>query len=264
MPTRRGTSADYRSLMAASSRWDVAIVGGGAAGLATAIFTRERDPGCSVIVLDGARRVGAKILVSGGARCNVTNTVVTERDYWGGPSTVIRRVLRALPIAATIDFFQRSGVSLHEEEDGKLFPDSNRARDVLEALLGRATAAGVVLRESRRVTGIERVGEAFTVVTAEESFAASRVVLATGGQSLPKSGSDGRGYGFAEALGHTIVPRTPALAPIVLGASAPLYARAVRASRSTPSSRSGSTAPSRSVSAAHCCGRTSASAARSR
>ena len=62
------------------------------------------------------------------------------------------------------------------------------------------------------------------VVTAEESFAASHVVLATGGQSLPKSGSDGRGYAFAEALGHTIVPRTPALAPIVLGASAPLHA----------------------------------------
>ena len=141
--------------MAAPSRWDVAIVGGGAAGLATAIFTRERDPGCSVLVLDGARRVGAKILVSGGARCNVTNTVVTERDYWGGPSTVIRKVLRALPVAVTIEFFQRSGVSLHEEEDGKLFPDSNRARDVLEALLasrrrGRGRPARVPSRDRHR------------------------------------------------------------------------------------------------------------------
>ena len=114
---------------------DVVIVGGGAAGLATAIFTRRHAPNLRVVCLDGARRVGAKILVSGGSRCNVTNRLVTERDFWGGQARVIRSVLRAFPAAQTAGFFADLGVALHEEVDGKLFPDTNRARTVLDALL---------------------------------------------------------------------------------------------------------------------------------
>ena len=117
--------------------WDVIVVGAGAAGLATAIFTRRRRPEASVLLLDGAKKPGAKILVSGGGRCNVTNTVVTERDYRGGPPTIVRRVLRALTVTETVRFFADSGVALHEEQDGKLFPDSNSARQVLDALLQR-------------------------------------------------------------------------------------------------------------------------------
>src|SRR5258708_14320142 len=113
---------------------DVAIVGAGAAGLATAIFARRASPSLSVMLFDGAARPGAKILVSGGGRCNVTNTVVAETDFWGGKSTVVRRVLRALPVADTVGFFRELGVSLHDEAGGKLFPDSNRARHVLDAL----------------------------------------------------------------------------------------------------------------------------------
>ena len=82
------------------------------------------------------RKPGAKILVSGGSRCNLTNTVVTEHDFWGGRSTIVRRVLRAFPVPETIAFFRELGVHVHEEAGGKLFPDSNRARDVLDALLG--------------------------------------------------------------------------------------------------------------------------------
>jgi predicted flavoprotein YhiN len=86
----------------------------------------------SVVLLDGAKRPGAKILVSGGGRCNVTNTVVADSDFWGGRRTIIRQVLRAFPASETVSFFQSLGVPLHEEADGKLFPDSNSARDVLE------------------------------------------------------------------------------------------------------------------------------------
>src|SRR5499427_4363966 len=114
---------------------DVAIVGGGAAGLATGLFTRRFNPSLSVVVLEGARAPGAKILVSGGSRCNVTNASVTERDFWGGPSPLVRRVLRAFTVADTVAFFREIGVALHEEAGGKLFPDTNRARDVLDALL---------------------------------------------------------------------------------------------------------------------------------
>src|SRR5258706_663412 len=99
---------------------DVAIVGAGAAGLATAIFTRRGNRSRSVLLLDGARAPGAKILVSGGSRCNVTNTTVTERDFWGGKPPVVRRVLRCFPVNETIAFFREIGVGLHEEAGGKL------------------------------------------------------------------------------------------------------------------------------------------------
>ena len=195
---------------------DVVIVGGGAAGLATAIFTARTSAGLRVAVLDGARTLGAKILVSGGGRCNVTNARVTERDFNGATPAGLRAVLRALPVDDTLAWFRALGVPLHEEALGKLFPDSNRARDVLDALTGEAQRAGVRIVPSTRVSGIEREGTGFRLTTASGHLTARIVVLATGGLALPKSGSDGAGYRFAEALGHTIVPTTPALVPLVL------------------------------------------------
>ena len=173
--------------------------------------------------MDGARSPGAKILVSGGSRCNVTNRSVTERDFWGGRPAIIRRVLRAFPVDATIDFFRDLRVPLHEEADGKLFPDSNRARDVLTALLDEARHRGSMLHADCRVLAVARTPDGFSLTTSRGAFHARSVVLATGGQSLPKSGSDGAGYAIARALGHTIVPTTPALAPLVLDADDSLH-----------------------------------------
>jgi predicted Rossmann fold flavoprotein len=197
---------------------DVVIVGAGAAGLATAIFTRRLEPSRRVLVVDGAVRPGAKILVSGGSRCNVTNTIVTERDFFGGKPSIVRRVLRAFPVAETIAWFASMGVPLHEEPHGKLFPDTNRSRDVLDALLRELHATGAVLHPSTRVTDVATRDDHFTLATSAGGIAARRVVLATGGQSLPKTGSDGAGYDLARALGHTIVPTTPALVPLTAGA----------------------------------------------
>ena len=194
----------------------MAIVGAGAAGLATAIFLRRADPELRVVLLEGARRPGAKILVSGGSRCNVTNTVVTDADFWGGPRSIVRRVLRSFTIDETIAFFREIGVELHEESDGKLFPNSNRSRDVLDALLRELLARGVVLLSDHRVTNVERTTEGFALDTSQGRLAADAVVLATGGRSLPKSGSDGAGYAFAARLGHTIVFTTPGLVPLTV------------------------------------------------
>jgi predicted Rossmann fold flavoprotein len=197
-------------------RSDVVIVGAGAAGLATAAFTRALCPSRAVVVLDSAKKPGAKILVSGGGRCNVTNARVSERDFWGGRGTVIRRILRGFSVDETVAFFGQLGVALHEEADGKLFPDSNRARDVLDALLGEVERLGAGVRADHRVEDIARRADGFEVATNRGPIAATRVVLATGGCSLPKSGSDGAGLQMARRLGHTIVPPTPALAPLVL------------------------------------------------
>lgn len=200
---------------------DVLVVGAGAAGLATAIFTRRDNPDLHVVIVDGAARPGAKILVSGGTRCNVTNTRVDETDFWGGKRTVIRRVLQAWSVPDTLAFFGALGVTLHEEAGGKLFPDTNRARDVLNALLRGVDESGAELVTGVRVGGIQRAGEAFTVHTSAGALTARAVVLATGGRSLPKTGSDGAGYELARSLGHSLVPQTPALAPLLLDPDTP-------------------------------------------
>ena len=195
---------------------DVAIVGAGAAGLATAIFTRRRSAARRVIVLEGARQPGAKILVSGGSRCNVTNTVVTEADFNGGRRPIVRRILRSLPVPDTVQFFADLGVPLHEEPGGKLFPDSNRSRDVLNGLLREVERVGAELRASHRVLSVTRRNGFFDIDTSAGPFRTRALVLATGGLSLPKSGSDGAGYRFATSLGHSLVSTTPALVPLML------------------------------------------------
>jgi len=200
---------------------DVAVIGAGAAGLATAIFARRADTGARVLLFDGARKPGAKILVSGGGRCNVTNGVVSERDFWGGNPVIVRRVLKALPVAGTIAFFADLGVTLHEEPGGKLFPDSNRARDVLDALVRGVTTAGAEIVAGTRVHDVRRDGTGFAVETASGVLNARAVVLTTGGRSLPRTGSDGAGYAIAERLGHTLVAQTPALAPLLLEPGTP-------------------------------------------
>jgi hypothetical protein len=194
----------------------IGIVGAGAAGLATAIFAARRGASGPIVAFDGAARLGAKILVSGGARCNVTNRVVTERDFAGGSANAVRGILRAFPAEETVAFFREIGVALHEEAGGKLFPDSNRARTVLDALLAEARRCGVELRAGQRVHRVARDGEGFRLETSRGEVEATRVVLATGGLSLPKTGSDGGGYRMAVALGHRLVPQTPALVPLVL------------------------------------------------
>lgn len=179
---------------------DVIVVGAGAAGLATAIFAARRMSGRRVIALDGAEKLGAKILISGGGRCNVTNRQVSPADFWGGSANVVRRVLAAFPPPRTVEFFREIGVELHEEEHGKLFPDSNSAKTVLAALLAEAARRGVDVRTGHRVHSISRAGETFRVTSRSGDIEARAVALATGGLSYPKTGSDGAGYALAQRL----------------------------------------------------------------
>ncbi|MEZ6235874.1 MAG: aminoacetone oxidase family FAD-binding enzyme [Phycisphaerales bacterium] len=237
-------------------RVDIAVVGLGAAGLMAAIWAGrrvrelERAGGRSlrVVGFDGAARLGAKILVAGGGRCNVTHFEVGERDYAGASPNAIKKVLRSFDVARTVGFFREIGVELKREETGKLFPVTDSARTVLDALLGAAGEAGVELRHPARVGGVrvvgaaagerDEVGAAGGVGSAEGEFgfevagsggtvAASRVILATGGMALPRSGSDGFGYSIAKGLGHTVTPAVfPALVPLKVEAGHPLMALA--------------------------------------
>ena len=194
---------------------DIVIVGAGAAGLATAIFA-GRLTRASIRVVDSAARPGAKILVSGGSRCNVTNAVVSERDYWGGRRTIIKRVLSRLPVPETITFFDEIGIPLKQEPTEKLFPRTDRSRDVLDALLDAARAADVTISPGIRVQNVRPDSTGFVIESSAGPIHAACVVMATGGLSLPKTGSDGAGLEIARGLGHSLVATTPALAPLIL------------------------------------------------
>lgn len=193
------------------------VIGAGAAGLMTAIHA-TRAGGRDVLVLDGARTLGAKILIAGGGRCNVTHDVVDETAFAGSSRNAIRKVLRRFDADATVAFFRELGVVLKREETGKLFPVTDSARTVLNALLTGTRAHGAEIVFPRRVRSVEPAGgDGFVVAGDWGVVRASRVVLATGGRSLPKSGSDGFGYELARRLGHTVTPTvTPGLVPLLL------------------------------------------------
>jgi predicted Rossmann fold flavoprotein len=201
----------------APERAEIAVVGAGAAGLMAAICAARAAPQARVVALDGARTLGAKILVAGGGRCNVTHDTVDASAFAGGSRHAISRVLRQFDVPETIRFFAELGIPLKREETGKLFPVSNRARTVLEGLLDGARAAGVEVYHPRRVQAIAREGDDFRLSGDWGALTAQRVILATGGKSLPKSGSDGGGYALAQALGHSLTARIfPALVPLLL------------------------------------------------
>ncbi|MFM7035099.1 MAG: NAD(P)/FAD-dependent oxidoreductase [Planctomycetia bacterium] len=200
---------------------DVLVIGAGAAGLFAATWAgraaREAGRPPSILVVDGAKKLGAKILVAGGGRCNVTHWHVTEADYAGGTPPAIRKVLRRFTVEETIAFFRDAGVELKREDTGKLFPVTDSARTVLDALVRAALRAGARLVHPARVTALAKNDAGFLATTSAGDVIASRVILCSGGKSLPKSGSDGGGYELARVLGHSLTaPIVPALVPLTL------------------------------------------------
>jgi len=200
---------------------DVAVVGAGAAGLFAATWGGRAAAGAGprvrIAAFDGARRLGAKILVAGGGRCNVTHWRVDEGDYAGSTAPAIRKVLRRFGVDETVGFFAELGVELKREETGKLFPVTDDAHTVLDALLAAARRAGVDLRHPERVESVAPMDGGFRIRTAAGEHVARRVVLATGGKALPKSGSDGTGLAIAAGLGHRVTDHViPSLVPLRL------------------------------------------------
>jgi len=196
---------------------DLTIIGGGAAGLAAAIFAAEAGPGKRIVILDGAKSLGAKILVAGGGRCNVTHEKVTPEDF-NGPRNIVRNVLAAFDAAAAVRWFASLGVELKREETGKLFPVTDSAKTVLAALLRRCGELGVQINSACRVSGINRHAGAFAIQHESGAMQSRHVIISTGGRSLPRSGSDGSGWDILRNLGHTVTPTYAALVPLVLDA----------------------------------------------
>ena len=201
---------------------DVIVVGAGAAGLMTAISAAREAKGkrLSILLLDSRQKIGAKILISGGTRCNVTNRKVTPADYNGGKRHFIAHVFEAFTPTRTIAFFEEIGVPLVLEPTGKYFPDTHSGKTVLEALMREAERAGVRLVTGVRIAEVH-VRESGLLCRGKKEggekaeFFARRVALCTGGLSLPETGSDGAGFRIAERLGHTVVRTAAALTPLL-------------------------------------------------
>jgi predicted Rossmann fold flavoprotein len=201
------------------------VIGAGAAGLIAA--ERAASRGLKTLLLEKNRKPGVKILMSGGTRCNLTQA--TDRRgivaAYGPPGRFLHSALAALGPQELVELVENEGVPTKVEETGKIFPVSNKAVDVLNAFLSRLhrSDAELILEESlldlQRVelptSGIER----FFLKTSNRTLECSRVIITTGGQSYPGSGTTGDGYGWAAAFGHTIVPPRPALVPLTTSAA---------------------------------------------
>jgi len=200
------------------AEWDVIVLGAGAAGLMAAIHAGER--GRRALLLEKNRKSGVKILMSGGTRCNITQNCDNRGivHAYGPPGKFLHSALAAFSVRDTVAFFECEGVPTKVEETGKIFPVSDRALDVLDALLRRLRRSGAVLALGEPATDLRKSGDHFEVTTPQRLLTAPRVIVTTGGQSYPGSGTRGDGYAFAARFGHTIVPPKPALVPLTVQA----------------------------------------------
>lgn len=193
----------------------IVVVGAGAAGLVAAIAAAAGP--APVVLLERTADGGRKILISGGGRCNVLPaTLAVERFVTDSPTHLLRAMLRAWPLTQMVRFFEQEvGVPLAlEAGSGKLFPQSNRARDVRDGLVRLSRTRGVRLQFDTRVDAVARTPDGWSIASAAGEIRASRVILATGGLSVPTTGSDGIGLTIAGRLGHRIHDTYPALTPL--------------------------------------------------
>ena len=198
----------------------VVVIGAGAAGLTAAIFAARR--GVRVLVLESRSAPGAKIRVSGGGRCNILPSEFDlERFSTDGSRNTLRNILRAWPLAEVRAFFENElRLPLYREATGKLFPVGDRSRDVVDALLRECRRVGVQIEAKFRVVDVSQTtrddAATFELRSSNGSVVnAEHVIMTTGGKSLPRTGSDGTGYGFATKFGHSLVPTRPALVPLL-------------------------------------------------
>src|SRR5512144_2727236 len=194
----------------------VAVIGGGAAGMMAAAFAASG--GAETLLLEHTPDGGRKILSSGGGRCNILPAHLDETRFVTDSSPhTLRNIVRSWPLPEQRAFFEQVlGQPLVEEtESAKLFPASQRARDVRDGLLAHAVARGARWMPSTTVSGLTRAAGEWRIACKDErTLDADRVIVATGGLSVPKTGSDGRGLALLAELGHTIHEPYAALTPV--------------------------------------------------
>ena len=194
--------------------FDCIVIGGGAAGMMAAGTAAAQ--GRNVLLLERNDRCGKKLSITGKGRCNVTNECTDEEFFANIPvnSRFLYSAYSRFSCHDCMEFFEERGVPLKTERGNRVFPVSDKAADITAVLENFCRENGVKVIHKRASEVIAENGSVTGVRCGNELFAAGSVLIATGGKSYPGTGSDGDGYRFAEALGHTIVPLKPSLVPI--------------------------------------------------
>jgi predicted Rossmann fold flavoprotein len=195
--------------------FDAVVIGAGAAGLMASIFAAER--GRKVLLLEKGRKAGVKILMSGGTRCNITHHCDNRgiAEAFGVNGRFLMSPLAGFSPQEVVEFFHGEGVLTKVEDTGKIFPVSDRALDVLNALLKRLERSGAKLALGEPALDVASLPTGgFQVQTALRTITAQHLLVTTGGLSYPGCGTTGDGYGFARKFGHTILPTKPSLVPL--------------------------------------------------
>ena len=200
-------------MTATDEAFDAIILGAGAAGLMCALTAGQR--GRKVLLLEHTNKAGAKILISGGGRCNFTNLDVTPDRFFSGNAHFCTSALHRYTQADFIALVQRHGIAYHEKTLGQLFCDGS-ARAIVAMLLQECARGAVDLRLDQAVSGVSRT-ERFRVATNKGCFTAPVLVLATGGLSIPKMGATGLSYDLAQQFGLRVSETRPGLVPLMAG-----------------------------------------------
>ncbi|MEO7916238.1 MAG: aminoacetone oxidase family FAD-binding enzyme, partial [Dokdonella sp.] len=193
--------------------WDVIVVGAGAAGLMCAITAGQR--GRRVLVIDHANRVGKKILMSGGGRCNFTNTGTTPAQFLSANPHFCKSALARYTPQDFIDLVDRHDITWHEKELGQLFCDDS-SKQIVRMLLDEAEAVLVRVETECHVENVTRDGDTFRLRTSKGLVAAQSLVVASGGLSIPSMGASGFGYELARQFGHDVLATRAGLVPLTL------------------------------------------------
>lgn len=194
----------------------IAVIGGGAAGLVAAIMAARH--GAAVAVYERMQRVGKKLLATGNGRCNIANRQLDSSRYHSQCPGFIDEVFAQFGLDQTLAFFEDLGISVVEEDGGKLFPMSQQASSVLDVLRYEAERLGVREICETSIHAIETTRRGLRLVSEKDSFTADAAIISTGGKSSPNLGSNGGGHKLAQALGHKIIEPFPALVQVKLDA----------------------------------------------
>ena len=205
--------------MAMDVAWDVIVVGGGPAGMMAAGTAAKK--GAKVILIEKNESLGKKLLITGGGRCNVTNSEFDTRKFlekFKGNGKFLFSAFSQWSVQETLDFFHEHGVATKVENELRTFPVSNSAQSVWNVLAEYLKKNKVTIRSNSPVAGIMRDGGKITGVMLENKkpVRGRSIIIATGGTSRPETGSTGDGYAWLKNIGHTIVEPTPSLVPLAM------------------------------------------------